>query len=182
MFVLTSAFVKPRKARRVANHLIEEEPLLAWLPFYSEASTGDDYLMNDKDDSMPWLAHPSPEGRLDDNDPIGSIDVVRRPRIARVFGDKLKLNTADPFGRVWKDRKRRVITHSAVWGRASESSDNSGVHLTCSTAALKDLLATNNADLLMLIRLERYERGYRYEFRKIYAYAGGDPHHKDTQT
>lgn len=76
--------------------------MFAWLPFYSEDSTGDDYLMNGKDDSIPWLAHPSPEGRLDETDSIGSIDVVRRPRIAWVFANKLKLKTGDPFGRVWK--------------------------------------------------------------------------------
>jgi hypothetical protein len=163
---IDSAFVKPREARRVAKHLIEEEPMLAWLPFYNENSTGEDYLMDGKDDSIPWLVHPSLEGRLDETDAIGSIDVVRRPRIARVFADKLKLNTGDPFGRVWKDRKRRIITHSAVWGRASESSDNSGVHLTCSTAALKELLAANNADLLLLVRLEKYDQGFRHESGK----------------
>ena len=163
---ISSAFVKTSAARKAAKNLIEAKPMLAWLPFYSEDSTGDDYLMNSKDDSIPWLVHPSPEGRLDDTDPIGSIEVVRRPRIARAFGDKLKLHADDPFGRVWKGRKRRTVACSAVWGGASDSSDDSSVRLSCSAALLKEILTSNNVELLLLIRLEKYDQGYRHESGK----------------
>jgi hypothetical protein len=73
---VSSAFVKPRKARAVAKRLIEKEPMHAWLPTYGGDLTGQDYQEDEKGDAIPWLVQPSGEARLDGDDPLGSIEAA----------------------------------------------------------------------------------------------------------
>jgi hypothetical protein len=54
---------------------------------------------------------------------------------------------------------------SEAWGYRNRNSDDghdSGVRLLCSSELLKDILHKHDADLLLLIRLERYQGGTSY--------------------
>jgi hypothetical protein len=166
---ISSALVIPENAQLVAKRLIDENPMLVWLPSYDDSEGGQEYLSNEKDDCIPWIVIPSGEARLDEHDPIGSIGSIRRPRIARTFASVLGFQSDDPFGRVWKNRRGQVMAHSKAWGHENKFSNEdsaSGVRLSCSKVLLKNLLTKNNKDLILLINLQRYEKGLSYEQSK----------------
>jgi hypothetical protein len=161
---ISSVLVAPRKAARVAKELIDEEPMLVWLPEYGEDEKGTAYLRNEKPYCVPWVVVPSVEGKLDEADPLGSVHAAGRPRIAESFASPLGLRTKDPFGRVWWDPRGRILARSQAWGRENKHSQEpavSGVRLLCSHGLLESVLTDNNSDLLILVDLERYEQGYR---------------------
>jgi len=155
--------VEPRKAARVVKELINEEPMFVWLPQYGEDDEDRDYLRNEKPDCVTWVVSQSSEARLDEDDPLGSVCAVRRPRIAARFASPLGLRTDDPFGRVWLSPRGRVLAQSQAWGRENKHSEEktvSGVRLLSSRSLLKSVLTRSNLDLLILVDLQRYERDY----------------------
>jgi hypothetical protein len=161
---ISSVLVAPRKAARLAKELIDEEPMLVWLPQYGEDDEGADYLRNERPDSVPWVVSPSGEGKLDEDDPLGSILATSRPKIAENFASPLLLRPDDPFGRVWINSRGSVLAGSQAWGRENKNGEEptvSGVRLLCSRGLLKSVLRRSNSDLLMLVDLQRYEKGYR---------------------
>jgi hypothetical protein len=158
---IASALVTPRNARALAKRLIEEEPMIVWLPTYDEYEDAPEYLRNEKSDCIPWIVYPSGEARLDEDDPIGAACTVKRPRIAKKFASAFSLRTDDPFGRVWKNSRGQPLARSEAWGYENKYSDegpSSGVRLSCSSKLLQDILSGHNADLLLLITLQRYEK------------------------
>lgn len=160
---ISSVLVEPRKAARVIKELINEEPMVVWLPQYGEDDEGGDYLRNEKPACVPWVVSPSSEARLDEDDPLGSVRVARRPRIAGSFASPVGLRPDDPFGRVWMNSRGRVVACSQAWGRENKHSEErpvSGVRLLCSRGLLKSVLEKRNSDLLVLVNLQRYEKGY----------------------
>ena len=161
---ISSVLVAPGMAARVAKELIGEEPMCVWLPQYGEDYEGADYLRNGKSDCAPWVVSPSGEAKLDEADPLGSVRAASRPRIAESFASPVGLRPDDPFGRVWMNPRGRVLARSQAWGRENRHSEEptvSGVRLLCSRGLLKTVLTRNNSDLLMLVDLQRYEKGYR---------------------
>ena len=166
---IRSVLVKPRKAQTVVRQLLKEKPMSVWLPVYDKDDEGNDYERNGKDNCTTWVVWPSGEGRLDEDDPTVSIDVNRRPHIAQELTSTWELERDDPFGRVWKNKGGKVMMRSLAWGyksKYSEEGPGSGVSLVCSEALLNDLLLKNDSDLLLLVKLQRYEKGYRYESSK----------------
>lgn len=166
---ISSVLVASRKARALAKKLIGEEPMLVWLPEYDEAENDQEYLTNNGHESIPWVVRPSREARLDEDDPIGSMRAMLKPRIARTFAEAMGLRADDPFGRVWTNPRGGVMAQSEAWGHENKYSDepsSSGVRLWCSRALLKSLLTKNNADLLLLVNLQRYQKQYRHSFGK----------------
>ena len=167
---IASALVAPRKARALAKRLTEEEPILVWLPayeaYYDEYEDDPEYLINKKSGCIPWIVCPSGEARLDEHDPLGAMCALRRPRFAGKFSSAFSLRTADPFGRVWKNSCGRILARSEAWGyenKYSYESSGSGIRLVCSRTLLQDILIMNDSDLLILIKLQRYEKrsGFR---------------------
>lgn len=82
---ISSVLVDARKAVRVVKELINEEPMVVWLPQYGEDDEGGDYLRNEKPDCVPWIVSPSAEAKLDEDDPLGSIRAARRPENRATF-------------------------------------------------------------------------------------------------
>jgi len=158
---ICSALVASKKAKALAKELIEEEPFFVWLPAYDEYEE-DGYLQNEKKDYVPWIVRPSLEGRLDEDDPLGANCAVNRPYFSKNIVAKFSLGTDDPFGRVWKNSAGEPMAHSDAWGYESKYEDersDMGVRLVCSSHFLSDVLAKRNADLLVLVKLQRYEEG-----------------------
>ena len=168
---VSSVLVKSQKARIVAKQIINEEPMQVWLPTYGNGDNGDEYEMQDKDNCTAWIVWPyEGEGGLDKDDPTASIDVNRRPRIAQKFSLDFALTSSDPFGRIWKNSRGDVLARSLAWGYESKFSGagpGTGVSFMSSKALLKCLLSKNNSDLLLLIKLQRYEQGERHERSKF---------------
>ncbi len=169
---ISSVLVAPSKTARVAKGLIDEEPMRVWLPQY-EYDQEREYGVNQKPQCMPWVVSPSVEGKLDEDDPLGSLRAVRRPRIAQSFASPLGLRPDDPFARVWLNRRGRILARAEAWGHDNKHSEEptvSGVRLLCSPRLVKTVLARNNSDLLMLVNLQRYEKGSRFHSDSKYTH------------
>lgn len=134
--------------------------MIVWLPAYDEYENDQEHLRNGKSDYVSWIVCPSAEAGLDEDDPLGSVYAMRRLRIAKKFASAFSLQTHDPFGRFWGNSRGKLLAQSEAWGYENKYSDEgsvSGVRLLCSSKLLKDILNASNADLLLLIRLQRYE-------------------------
>jgi hypothetical protein len=165
---ISSAMVLSRKAGGLAKELIQEEPFSVWLPSYNEYIEEDEYteeneyLRGYKKDYVPWVVCPSSVGRLDEDDPLGSIHALSRPRFAQNIVSDFSLVICDPFDRIWKNSADKPMAHAEVWRQGSkyeDESSSSGVRLMCSRELLRDVLTTRDVDLLVLIKLQRYEKG-----------------------
>jgi len=158
---ISSALVKPKKARSIAKRLLREEPIAVSLPFYRETQ----HELSRGNICTGWIVWPWTEGRLDKRDPLASISTVRRPGIGASFASQLNLQSEGPFRRTWKNRRGYTVARSAAWGYREYGHDASYpcVSLTCSKSLLKDLLSKNDAALLVMIKLEKSETPYRHQ-------------------
>jgi hypothetical protein len=158
---VSSVLVVPTKAARVVQELVDEEPMTVWLPNCGEGDDAEEYVGNKRPNCVPWIVSPSVEGRLDEGDPLGSIRAENRPRVASTVGLPFGVQSGDPFGRVWTNQYGHVVARSEAWGRDNKDREEpgfSGVRFRCSRGFLKSVLKRSNADLLILVNLERYER------------------------
>lgn len=157
---ISSALVKPGKARSIAKQLVREEPIAVSLPLYRETQ----HELSRGNICTGWITCPWTEGGLDQRDPLGSVSAVRRPEIGTSFASQLNLQSEGSFRRTWKNRRGHTMARSAAWGYREYGHDASYpcVSLTCSKSLLKDLLSKNDAALLVMIKLEKLEASYRY--------------------
>ena len=98
--------------KTLVKELIQEEPFFVWLPTYSEYENQEEYLNHNKKGYVPWVVCPSSEGRLDEDDPLGSICAMRRPHFAESILRTFSLGTDDPFRRIWKNSSGKPMAHS----------------------------------------------------------------------
>jgi hypothetical protein len=159
---ISSAFVSPRKAKALGKRLTEEEPFGVWLPVYNQYYDGEEYLYNKIGDYVPWIVCPSWEGRIDEYDPLGSICTMRRPRFAKHILETLSINSDDPFRRAWKDSSGKVMARSEAWSLLNRYNEEptQGMRFLCSEELIKRMLDKLKMNLLILVRLQRYEKGY----------------------
>jgi hypothetical protein len=159
---ISSALVGHRNTKACARQMILEDPFFVWLPTFDEYEGEHEHLRTDKKEYLPWVVCPSMEARLDEDDPLGAICAERRPRFAGNIVKTHSLKTDDPFRRVWKDSSGKPMAHSDAWGCENKYEDEafrSGVRLMCSGELLRDVLTTRDSDLLVLVKLQRYEKG-----------------------
>ena len=157
---ISSALVAPRAAKALAKELIQEEPFSAWLPTYSQSE--DEGYFDRKKSYVPWVVRPTSESGLDEGDPLASDRSMRRPRLTRKINERFSLKSEDPFGRDWKNPSGKLTARSEAWGHANRYNDEpsgSGARLLCSGELLKDVLSKIKMNILILIRLQRYEKG-----------------------
>ena len=136
--------------------------MIAWLPVLSHGED-DEYSHGEKTGHTPWIVCPSGESRLDEHDPYGVSVANLRPRLARDYGALCKLTIDDPFGRTWRNDRGAVSLRAQAWGRNEDREEGPypGLRLFCHSSVLKKILTVNGADLLILIRLQRYEKRYQ---------------------
>ena len=171
---VTSALVAPRAARRLGRQLAEEDPMRVWLPTYQEEEGGGEYLTDTLPGFTPWIVRPYWPARLDEEDPHGAPCAVRRARIVEELASKVKLRTDDAFGRIWTDPGGRIRARAEAWGREDKyarDGERDGERLSCSRTLLRRLLATNNKELLVLVKLERYEKPFDKKARFVHTIA-----------
>ena len=113
---------------------------------------------------MPWILCPSSESLLDECDPYGVSVANERPRLASTYATLCKLKCDDPFGREWRNNRGTLCLHAQAWGRDEEGREG-GLRLFCRRTVLKKILRTHNKHLLVLIKLQRYEKQFQSESR-----------------
>ncbi len=159
---VSSALVPTNKAASLARELAQEEPMSVWVPSFHQSKGDSECLLGNKNEYRPWIVVPSGEPRLDEDDPYGSSNSNCRPRLSQEFATFFCLSKDDPFGRLWKDKRGRAILSSQAWGRDDrdqEGGAHPGKRLSCASSLIESILSKNENDLLILIRLEVYERG-----------------------
>jgi hypothetical protein len=159
---ISSALVSMTNAKLLAWKLAKEKPYNSWLPHYEHNDDSKEYQSNPKEDYGAWIVTPSPEIRLDEDDPLGAVSAVRRPYFASDIRAVRKLISSDPFNRTWFDSGRGIMARCEAWREARNSEVDrwpSGGRLICSSTLLRDVLVTRKAQLMVLIKLQRYEKG-----------------------
>ena len=152
---ISSALVPVQSATRLARELTREDPFLVWVPRYGSST---------KKGYTPWIVNHSAESGLDEHDPYGVDYANERPRPAPEISELCSLNATDAFGRVWSDKRGKALLRAQAWGRGGRDgmdSPHSGRRLFCSASVLRKVLRKYDADLLFLIKLERYEEQFR---------------------
>lgn len=158
---ISSALVPPKKAEQFARKLINEKPMLAWVPVFEGVEGDDDYRRSDKKEFSPWIVCPSCEPRLDEHDPYGVAVASFRPRLALEYSESCKLTRQDAFGCFWNNNGGTLSLRTQAWGRDETNREyrpHPGQRLLCTPSVLKKVLTKYDKELLLLFKLERYER------------------------
>lgn len=160
---ITSAIVPPQHAKKLALQLSQEDPFQVWLPRVEEHDDGKESSQSERKLYKPWIVAPSIEARLDATDPLGVTSAVWRLHFTKSVNAISSLKALDPFRRTWVDPTGRVAARSEAWGcnrTHDEEESINAVRLVCSSDFLKDVLVKRRAELLVLIILRRYDKGY----------------------
>ena len=160
---ITSALVPPQHSKKLALELSKEDPFQAWLPQAEGYNGGGESLRSEKVPFNPWIVYPSIEARLDETDPLGVTSAVRRLYFTKAVNTIGSLRALDPFRRMWADSKGRVAARSEAWGHNAahdEEESISAKRLVCTSEFLKNVLLKRRAELLVLVILRRYEKGF----------------------
>ncbi|MCG8608363.1 hypothetical protein MJD09_25675, partial [bacterium] len=160
---VSSALVPQRKAKRLAQQLIDEEPFFVSLPTYHAYEDEEGHQRGDKKEYDPWIVTTEAEGGLDADDPLAVIDTMRRPRFVENVIRDYSLRPTDPFTRLWRATGRKAAATSEAWGYESRNGERSysGVRLNSSPDLLAKVLSHRNRELLLLVTLQRYEERVR---------------------
>jgi hypothetical protein len=160
---IMSALVPPQHAKKLAPELSQKDPFHAWLPFFEGYDSGDEYSRSGKEPYIPWIVWPSVEARLDETDPLGVTSAVRRFYFTKTVNAIRSLRPLDPFRRTWADPAGIVAVRSEAWGRNPSHDEEESIserRLVCSSNFLKDILLKRRLELLVLLRLRRYDKGF----------------------
>ena len=172
---ISSVLVRSNKAATLARKLTRKEPMSVWVPCVYEGENASEYPSHDKEGYIPWVVRLNGEVRLDEHDPYGAPSANFRPRLARDFITFYSLSNDDPFGCIWKDKNARVALRAQVWGREDkykEVGPPPGIRLFCASSTLQKILAKYDKDLIILIKLQRYEKEtYREKSKFTYTVA-----------
>lgn len=158
---ISSALVPSHEGKARAEQLINEDSFSVWLPTRLH-DDDDDHFVNRKEGYEPWIVTPTTEGgRLDECDPLSVIEVQRRPFFVEKIISQFALSPDDIFNRAWRLPRREIAAEAAAWGYQMpyEEDGSTGVRLVCKTDFLQKVLEANKVDLILLIRLHRYESG-----------------------
>jgi hypothetical protein len=160
---ITSALVPPRKARELARQLANKDAFQAWVPFAEEHEDRAEASPNRKHSFVPWIVMPSSERGLDDTDSLAAQSVMQRPRFTKKVNALGPLQPVDDFQRAWVDGNGSIAARAEAWGKNRMNEDelrDGGYRLSCGTEYLKTVLKDMRMDLLILVVLRRYEKGY----------------------
>ncbi len=156
-----SALVASSKVKSVTKRLIDEQPFFAWIPTFDEYDYHRDHLEKDKRNLFPWIIRSSIEAKLDEDDPLACIYSASRPQFVEIITKSLELNANDHYKQTWVNSSGQERAHSDAWGcKLSSRSEASflGSQLVCSQELLYEVLNITNTNLLVLIKLQRYEK------------------------
>jgi len=158
---ISSALVDPKDAQSLAQKLLDDEPVLTWLPTFSGSREEPEYSSNTKEGYEPWVLNPSGDSRLDKLDPLGVDEANHRSSLASLYSTSLGIESADAFGRVWSQGDSSIVLRAQAWGRNEserERGPHPGLRLLGKSSALGEILSKHNKTLLILVVLRRSEQ------------------------
>jgi NACHT domain len=156
-----SALVNPLQAKALAQKTARETAYFSHMPVYEHDEEETTSETNSKKDFMPWIRSFSPEAGLDGSDQLGAVGANGRLRLSNQIISRFSLRAVDSFNRKWVNMNSVCVARAETWLRGGN--DDGRVfaeRLLCTTAFLRDVLKEKKADLLVLIKLRRYEKNY----------------------
>lgn len=159
---ITSALAPVRDAKKLALQLSKEDPFRAWLPRVEEHEGGGEYSHSENDPCKPWIVWPYVVAGLDEADSLGVTAAEKRLYFSKAINEIGSLKAGDPFKRTWVDPTGRVAARSEAWGRNPTHDEQEAIsaeRLICSSRFLKDVLVKRRSNLLVLVVLQRYDKG-----------------------
>jgi hypothetical protein len=88
---------------------------------------------------------------------------IRRLHFTKAVNAISSLKALDPFRRTWADPTGRVAVRSEAWGSNRTCDDEEAISaewLVCSSDFLKKVLVNKCVELLVLVILRRYDKGF----------------------
>jgi hypothetical protein len=161
---ISSALVPTGRGGSRAENISKQNPHDVWFPDYHIYGNEGEYVRNAIRDYEAWIVSPSVTAKLDEQDPLGSPQAVIRPYICEQIRRLFNLNAADPFNRVWKGIDRDLYCTAEAWGRGPSTDDDHlpcGNRLKCSKKLLREILRIKSDELLITVKLRRYQEGFR---------------------
>ncbi len=161
---ITSALGRVDDAKKLAVKLAKAEPFRVWLPQLEEHDAGGEYSHSETDAISPWIVWPYVEAGLDETDSLGVTAATRRLYFSKAVNAIGPLKQGDPFRRTWIDPTGRAAAARSEARRQNPTHDEqetlSGERLICSSRFLKKVLLERSEELLILIVLRKYDKGY----------------------
>jgi len=168
---ISSALVPVGESENVAKRLAKMEPFDVSLPFFEDSDAAGSGSRRDKRIGVEWTFRPSTTTALDKTDPWASASASDRPLFSERIQAHFSLRSTDPFNRGWVDERDNKLASAQAWGCHShlEHDDTrNGERLQCTRELLSKVLKTANCDLLLLVILERYDKGYSGDRSKFW--------------
>jgi hypothetical protein len=145
-----------------------------WLPLYQKYEDGDEFNHNKPLNYEAWTVAPLATAGLDEYDPLGSTQAIIRPYLCDNIRQLFGLKSTDPFNRKWTSHNSHC-SFAEAWGSGVSDSEDRNPHgrrLKCTKTFLQKVLNIKNKELLILIKLQRYEKdSYRTESKSHYTTA-----------
>ncbi|MEM6484646.1 MAG: ATP-binding protein [Pseudomonadota bacterium] len=157
---ISSSLVAPGMVEARANSLNRQDPFNVWLPSFTESHWSPEHQQSRKVGHQAWIVNPDYSLRLDENDPFGGPSAINRSRIESRIAKEQGLTADDPFGRIWRKTSGTVALQAEAWGVRNDDGNQS--RLKVSSTLIKKILADYKKHLLILIDLQRYQKGSTY--------------------
>ena len=160
---INSVLVGGRKGRKFAKDLLDEDDA-SFIGLLTLEYEDDEIrrLRMGEGGYEPWILSPPNEGgNLDQYDPLSITSVEQRPRFVAEISDHYSLKPSDPFERSWLMPGKKLVATTDAWGweMPDENDCDTGSRLVCRTKFLSSVLEWKNADLILLVKLRRYQEG-----------------------
>ena len=156
---INSALVDGRKGRKLARGLLDEDDA-SFIGLPTLEYDDDERFRMGKRGYEPWIVSPPNEGgNLDQFDPLSITTVEQRPRFVAEIADHYSLRSSDPFQRSWLTPGKKIAATTDAWGFEMPDDDDCdmGARFVCRTEFLRSVLEWKKADLILLVKLSRYE-------------------------
>jgi hypothetical protein len=160
-----SALVEQQKSESLAQQIVGETPYFSFLPYWESGPDGNEFDTNRRrEDFSGWITLPSIEGGLDEYDQLGAEGANERPRFSNDIIADFCLQPVDPFNRRWVKSSSVPVAYAEAWLQGSRNDDDgrsAAERLVVTGAFLREVLNSRRAELLVLIKLQRYKSNSR---------------------
>ncbi len=158
---ISSVLVDAKDTRAAALAILAMEPFFQSLP--NEEDDEDEEIRQRQQAAIQikrWILRPSIEASLDRYDPYGASSAQARPRPSSEIIEELSLRSDDPWDRCWRNEAGETVLLAEAWGNTKGEGryerESLGARLTCRADALRNLLEPRNANLLVLVKAQKY--------------------------
>jgi hypothetical protein len=163
---VASALAPSHVAKKTALKLSKKDGFEAWLPNFQIYRDGAESLDGELYPFEAWVAASHDESDLDEADPLATNSVVGRTQFSKQICATFGLESSDPFNQIWTTPDGNVAATSEAWGhnlKYEDDSESPAERLVCRSQTLTNVLSKKQTDLIILVKLRRYEKGYGHK-------------------